>query len=52
MSKYLSILAAALTFFSGNFCEAQATKLPTLDEALEISRGTGKPIFALAGRST
>jgi|Marorgknorr_s2lv_3_1036020.scaffolds.fasta_scaffold260085_1 hypothetical protein len=28
------------------------TQLPTLDQALKISRETGKPIFAMAGQKT
>lgn len=27
-------------------------KLPTLDEALELSSRTGRPIFAMAGQKT
>jgi hypothetical protein len=28
------------------------TQLPTLEEAIKISRATGKPIFAMAGQKT
>ena len=27
-------------------------KLPTVDEALEISASTGRPVFAMAGQQT
>ena len=28
------------------------TKLPTADEALEVSAKTGRPVFAMAGQET
>lgn len=42
-------LALMLLGVSGGFAQI---KLPTVDEALEISAKTGRPIFAMAGQKT
>jgi len=33
-------------------CANHAASLPTLDEALEVSQATGRPILAVAGNET
>jgi hypothetical protein len=43
-------------FLVGSFLCAPATfaqmRLPTVDEALELSAKTGRPVFAMAGQKT
>ncbi len=41
--------AFALLGVTGSFAQL---KLPTVDEALEVSAKTGRPIFAMAGQKT
>ena len=49
MFRSISVIAIALTI-TGNL--SAQIKLPTVDEALEISSKTGRPIFAMAGQET
>jgi hypothetical protein len=44
-------LAAAVTWLAA-LAPAGAQKLPTIDEAIDMSQKTGRPIFALAGTET
>lgn len=44
-----SLLAAGLVLWSGVVAQAQLT---SVDEAVELSKKTGKPIFAMAGNQT
>ncbi len=37
---------------SGYLVASAQTKLPTVDEAFELSANTGRPIFAMAGQQT
>lgn len=46
--KFVMMVALSLVASQGR---AQ-TQLPTLEEALKISKETGKPIFAMAGQKT
>jgi hypothetical protein len=43
-----SVLGA---FLAAGVVPAQ-TRLPTVDEAIELSQKTGRPIFAMAGQKT
>jgi hypothetical protein len=49
MIRFAISAALALLGATGSFAQ---TKLPTVDEALEISAKTGRPIFAMAGQKT
>ena len=49
------VALCATSFLSGQETgtdESKAAKKTQLEQALEVSRVTGKPIFAVAGRST
>ncbi|MFP6674618.1 MAG: hypothetical protein VB878_06035 [Pirellulaceae bacterium] len=46
--KFVMMLVLSMSASQGR---AQ-TQLPTLEEAIKISRATGKPIFAMAGQKT
>ncbi len=47
----LRVLIASITVLLVVPAWAQA-RLPTLDEALELSRASGRPILAMAGQKT
>jgi hypothetical protein len=49
--KWMVPLAAALAWLAA-LAPAGAQRLPTIDEAKEMSQKTGRPIFALAGTET
>ena len=49
-SAWMVPLTAALAWV-GLLAQAGA-QLPTIDEAIDISQKTGRPIFALAGNKT
>ena len=50
MNRLKFAIMVALSFFASQG-RAQS-QLPTLEDALKISRETGKPIFAMAGQKT
>lgn len=52
MQLKLTLLFAACSLLLVDSVQAYQQELPTLDQALEISKATGKPILAMAGRDT
>lgn len=50
-AKWLTPLPATI-FWLGAMAQVGAQQLPTIDEAVDISQKTGRPIFALAGSKT
>ena len=48
----IRLLCVVGSAFFASAVFAQNYAMPTLDQALEISETTGRPIFAMAGQST
>ncbi len=52
MRSYWSLIWIMHWLWLGWWVDARAQPLPTVDEAINLSQKTGRPIFALAGNKT
>lgn len=52
MQPKFILLLTSMSLFAVDAVQAFQQELPALEQALEISKATGRPILAMAGRDT